>query len=159
MPLVLASATVVVYTIHKVELSQERVDMAKESSEGKIHYEKTKDGRTVIVTETDRGKVLRDAKGRFIKGSCGGPGTEPGAERAWLKKLHYRLRQVITEDELEQVIRAVLDEAASGSVTAAKVVLDRVFGKPGQTITHEGAEELILKIRDMTKEPEEDGDD
>lgn len=69
----------------------------------------------------------RDATGRFSKGNRGGPGN-PYAKRAG--ELRAAIYEAVTEEDLRQVIQALLTQAKTGDIAAAKELLNRLLGKP-----------------------------
>jgi hypothetical protein len=68
---------------------------------------------------------------RFAKGSPPGPGRPPGSRNkssVWLDELG--------NDGLVKVVRAVVDQAVTGNMTAAKIALERVTPSPrGRLLT------------------------
>lgn len=69
----------------------------------------------------------RDDRGRFAEGNRGGPGN-PHAKR--VAKLRSALLDAVTEDDLQAIIAALVRKAKGGDIMAAKILLDRVLGKP-----------------------------
>lgn len=59
----------------------------------------------------------RGPDGRFAEGNPGGPGRPPGYARVF--------REVVNEDALAEVLRAVLARALDGDLRAAEVLLKR----------------------------------
>lgn len=70
--------------------------------------------------------IIRDGKGRFVKGSGGGPGN-PYARR--VARLRRELYRAVTPEDLRTVVRALVEKARSGDVAAIKELLDRTIGK------------------------------
>lgn len=68
----------------------------------------------------------RDGKGRFAPGNKGGPGN-PNTQR--VARLRETLLNAVTPEEMERVVRALLDKAQEGDVPAIKELLDRTIGK------------------------------
>lgn len=68
----------------------------------------------------------RNAKGRFVKGWKGGPGNPFGKR---VSELRSALFQEVEVKDIRVVIRSLIKSAAGGDVAAAKVLLDRVFGR------------------------------
>ncbi|WP_051564550.1 hypothetical protein [Desulfovermiculus halophilus] len=67
----------------------------------------------------------RDDKGRFTKGNPGGPGRKPGEPS--------RVACLVREqwiDQAQQVAQTVLEQALSGDLEAARIVLERLYPKP-----------------------------
>ena len=69
----------------------------------------------------------RDHFGKFLPGNGGGPGN-PHARRAG--KLRTALLKAVTEKDIRAVAKALVAAAKSGDIPAAKLLLDRVLGKP-----------------------------
>ncbi len=68
----------------------------------------------------------RDATGRFAKGWKGGPGN-PHARR--VAQIRSVLMSAVSDDDLVQMLRALVEKAKAGDVMAAREVLDRLLGK------------------------------
>ncbi len=68
----------------------------------------------------------RDASGRFVKGWKGGPGN-PHARR--VADIRSVLMSAVSDDDLVQMLRALVEKAKAGDVMAAREVLDRLLGK------------------------------
>ncbi len=85
----------------------------------------------------------RDAQGRFLPGNPGGPGNPHGAAVA---RFRSALMTAVTEEDLHEIARALVDAAKGGDVTAARLLLDRLLG-PAEAIDLlqrvEALEELI----------------
>ena len=64
-----------------------------------------------------RKRTDRGPNGRFAEGNPGGPGRPPGYARVF--------REVVNEDALTEVLRAVLARALEGDLRAAEVILKR----------------------------------
>jgi hypothetical protein len=67
----------------------------------------------------------RDSKGRFKPGHSGGPGRKPGEPS--------RVARLVREqwlDQAQQVAQTVLEQALSGDLEAARIVLERLYPKP-----------------------------
>jgi hypothetical protein len=72
------------------------------------------------------GNKWHDARGRFAKGNPGGPGN-PFARRTALYQ--KAIRQVVTLEDLREVMTMVLLKAKSGDIAAAKMLLAHTAGK------------------------------
>lgn len=88
----------------------------------------------------------RDAAGRFVKGNPGGPGN-PYAKL--VAALRSALLAAVTEEDIREVIQALVREAKNGNVSAARELLGRVLGPPEavdllQRV--EGLEDLLREI-------------
>ena len=69
----------------------------------------------------------RDAQGRFAKGHPGGPGNPFGRRVAALRTA---LLEEITDDDIQAVIRKLIEMSKSGNLQAAKLLLSYANGKP-----------------------------
>ena len=79
----------------------------------------------------------RDADGRFAPGNPGGPGRPPAAS------VHeHRAALLDAVDPVRRIIAAMVDAAERGDVQAAKLVLERIFGRVTDTETLERIEAL-----------------
>lgn len=67
----------------------------------------------------------RGAGGRFAKGNPGGPGN-PHARK--VAQLRSALLRAVSPDDVQAVARKLVEQAKSGDVQAARVLLDRLFG-------------------------------
>ena len=69
----------------------------------------------------------RDALGRFSKGWRGGPGNPYASQVArWRRELYA----CVTDEDIRQVMRALVDQAKHGSPWAIHELLNRLVGKP-----------------------------
>ncbi len=68
----------------------------------------------------------RGAGGRFTKGNPGGPGN-PHARH--VAKIRSVLMSAVSDDDLVQMVRALVEKAKAGDVMDAREVLDRLLGK------------------------------
>ena len=75
----------------------------------------------------DLARSGRDHRGRFVKGCRGGPGN-PHARRVF--EVREAMLACVTEEDIRAVTRRLIESAKAGDVSAAKVLFDRVFGKP-----------------------------
>jgi hypothetical protein len=73
----------------------------------------------------------RDARGRFAPGNPGGPGNPFARQSARLRQV---LLEVFDEQEMRQVAFTLRLLAQSGNLTAIKLVLQYLIGKPGAAV-------------------------
>src|SRR4029453_10244993 len=73
------------------------------------------------------GENGRDEQGRFVRGNRGGPGN-PMAARIF--SFRQACMDAISPAELQRVLRKLLAMARRGDVSAARVLLERVLGRP-----------------------------
>lgn len=69
----------------------------------------------------------RDAGGRFAKGWKGGPGNPRGAT---VEKFRHALLGAVTESDISDIARALIEQAKGGDIQAVKELLNRVLGRP-----------------------------
>ena len=69
----------------------------------------------------------RDEHGRFTTGNPGGPGN-PHAQK--VARLRSALLAAVTEDDIREVIEALVKKAKGGDIVAARILFDRVLGPP-----------------------------
>jgi hypothetical protein len=81
----------------------------------------------------------RDAQGRFVKGWKGGPGRPPAAS---VHEHRAAMVEAVTPSDIAAIMRKLVAEALDGDVTAARIVLERFFGRPADTETLERIERL-----------------
>jgi hypothetical protein len=70
----------------------------------------------------------RDARGRFAAGNAGGPGNPHAAAVA---KMRAAMLAAITDDDIREVVRMLVDRAKRGNIQAARELLDRCCGRAG----------------------------
>jgi hypothetical protein len=85
-----------------------------------------------------RGAHGRDQAGRFAKGNPGGPGN-PHARRT--AEIRATLISTVSDEDLQDIVRALVGKAKAGDVVAAREVLDRILGKATTPITVGEAED------------------
>jgi hypothetical protein len=73
----------------------------------------------------------RDARGRFTQGNAGGPGN-PFARRT--AQLRQALCQTVTEEDIVEVTRKLVERAKAGDVPAARLLLAYTIGQPAPAI-------------------------
>jgi hypothetical protein len=75
-------------------------------------------------TNTDTRVVLRDSQGRYLPGTCGGPGRPKNSR----PKLITALREALDEDEtLERLRQVAIERLEAGDPSFWKMLLDRVW--------------------------------
>lgn len=67
----------------------------------------------------------RDARGRFARGAKPGPGRERGR-----KEHRQAMHDAVSPEDIAGIMRTLRDLALGGDVAAARVLLDRLLGKP-----------------------------
>ena len=86
----------------------------------------------------------RDGRGRFAEGNVGGPGN-PHARH--VGQLRSALLAAVTREDIEAVIRKLVELAKNGNIQAAKEVFDRCLGKPQEADLIERIEHLQQRLR------------
>ena len=94
-----------------------------------------------MKTPSPNGANGRDGTGRFTKGNPGGTGN-PFARRVAL------MRQTMLEgdEDLREIVRALVDQAKQGGNGSVQSLFDRQFGKPVAALDPDRVEleELLL---------------
>lgn len=78
--------------------------------------------------------MVRDAKGRFCKGSSGNPGGRPTSDIS----LTALIDTAVTADDWDFIFKTLLRMARRGNLKAIEMLLDRRFGKAVQPNEHTG---------------------
>jgi len=78
-----------------------------------------------------------DPRGRFVAGNPGGPGNPFGRQVA---RLRAGLLASVTEQDIQEVITALLVQAKKGNVAAARLLLAYTVGKPTESVTADSAD-------------------
>jgi hypothetical protein len=73
----------------------------------------------------------RDRRGRFAKGNRGGPGN-PFARR--IAAFRRALCEVVSEDDMHNLGRRLLDQVKAGNLVAAKLLLAYTIGRPTDAV-------------------------
>lgn len=93
--------------------------------------------------------------GRFLPGWKGGPGNPYGRRVADIRRV---LVEAVTDEDLYDLARTLVEKGKAGDVMAAREVFDRLMGKPKATLSiedeHMTGEEAEIQIRAMVQNPE-----
>ncbi|MEM3460242.1 MAG: hypothetical protein QXO24_03390 [Candidatus Micrarchaeaceae archaeon] len=92
-------------------------------------------------------KVLRDARGRFIPGTAGGPGRPPrAAEEAYLEAL----KSAVSLSRFRRIVAAIAEKAEKGDVRAF-VALAKYILLPAEARTpeEEPVGEIVFDLGDV----------
>ena len=84
----------------------------------------------------------RDEHGRFLPGTTPGPGN-PYAKR--VGQLRSALLNAVSEDDMREIIEALVAKARKGDIAAARTLFDRVLGKSVESDLIERIERLEAK--------------
>lgn len=87
----------------------------------------------------------RDERGRFVKGNPGGPGN-PLAKK--VMKLRSALLDAVTKEDLIGVVNALVGKAKEGDTAAAKILFDRLLGRPLEADILERIEALEKRVEE-----------
>ena len=74
-----------------------------------------------------QGDSGRDRQGRFVRGNAGGPGN-PFARR--VAQLRRTLCETVTEEDMQEVAKKLVEQARQGDVAAARLLLSYTIGQP-----------------------------
>jgi hypothetical protein len=74
----------------------------------------------------------RNALGQFVSGCKPGPGNPHSAAVARNRAV---LLEAVSVEELREVVRGLLEQALSGDIAAARLVLERCCGRPEPSTT------------------------
>lgn len=91
----------------------------------------------------------RDNGGRFAPGNRFSKGN-PYAQR--VAKLRAALLEAVTEDDLAEVAKALIDKAKTGDVPAVRELLDRTLGRPTEADLLERLEQLEAAVATRRKD-------
>ena len=89
------------------------------------------DEDTALDLCESNGEDRDTATGRFLPGNCYGHGNPMSKQ---VNRLRAALLRAVDEDDVDDVIRTLVRQAKAGDVAAAKVLLERLFGKPAQEL-------------------------
>ncbi|MCI0655618.1 MAG: hypothetical protein L0170_00925 [Acidobacteria bacterium] len=92
-----------------------------------------------MIEPSTNGLNGRDSSGRFLPGNAGGPGN-PYAKR--IAALRTAMLEAVSEDDMRAILERLVDLAKSGSVPAAKEMLDRCLGRTVEADLIERLEQL-----------------
>ena len=98
------------------------------------------------------GENGRDASGRFAKGNAGGLGN-PFARR--VSQLRSLIVEELADDDLQAIVRRMVDDAKAGDKAAAKLLLSYAIGKPAEPVCgpdHAEAHELDAEAAKLNAE-------
>ena len=84
-----------------------------------------------VPVTPDAAKSDHEANGRFAKGNRGGPGN-PFTRR--VAELRHIILDCLGEEELADIIHAMIEQAKQGDVAAARLLLQYSLGKPAVAV-------------------------
>jgi hypothetical protein len=85
----------------------------------------------------------RGPDGRFVTGNCGGPGAPLSGKIA---KLRAALVSAVEPADFIAIGKVLIRQARGGNLDAARVLFDRVLGKPLEADLLERLEHLELEV-------------
>jgi hypothetical protein len=83
--------------------------------------------KSSVRTQPEEPKVDRDPSGRFAFGNPGAPGN-PFARR--VAQIRKAMLQAVSDEDIAQIMAAMIQRAKEGHVQAAKLVMSYTLGKP-----------------------------
>lgn len=103
----------------------------------------------MTIAPSPNGSNGRDSSGRFTKGNPGGQGNPHARRVADFRRV---LLGAVTDEDLHDIARTLVERGKTGDVMAAREVLDRLMGKAKVTMAVEtepqiSIEEAQAKIR------------
>lgn len=103
----------------------------------------TKETGEMALVETEQQVVLRDSRGRWLKGQCPNPGG-----RSKLEENVRELAKTYTEVAVSTLVSIChFSKSDSARVQAATALLDRGYGRPSQEIQLEEHKENDFIVR------------
>lgn len=97
----------------------------------------------------------RDSAGRFTAGNGGGPGN-PHAQR--VARYRSLLLQAVSENDFRKIVKTLVDRATKGDFAAARLLLDRLLGRPCGELEPEQLEQRSRQISIVEERLELDKD-
>ena len=96
------------------------------------------------MVKRDNNGIMRDAKGRFVKGHSGNPNGSgrKSDEQLWLDRLHA----CVTPLDFEQMIRVGLSRAKAGDSAMLRLFLQYLIGMPTQYVKQDIAADVTHTI-------------
>ena len=88
-------------------------------------------GEQTAGPPSPNGEKGRDRNGRFARGNKGGPGN-PFARR--VGRLRSQLLNLVTEADLQEVARKLVEQARTGNLVATRLLLVYLIGRPAETV-------------------------
>ncbi|MEE8130840.1 MAG: hypothetical protein V3T48_11145 [Vicinamibacterales bacterium] len=91
--------------------------------------------------------LIRDENGRFIKGCPPGPGNPHVAKVALWRAA---MAEGVSREDIDAVIKVLVEKAKTGERWAVRELLDRTLGKPLQPVAAVGVSEdrrVVLKLK------------
>ena len=85
-----------------------------------------------VENPSTNGTNGRRADGTFAPGHKLAPGGNRYSH--WVTALRDAMQSALTEEDIREIVRAMVAEAKAGDVQAATALLDRIFGKAKQSV-------------------------
>jgi Family of unknown function (DUF5681) len=85
----------------------------------------------------------------FQPGQSGNPSGRPAGSRNRVSEFREAIEGAVTPEEITAVARKLLSLAIAGDTQAARVLLDRVLGKPTVSLeVTEAVDPVVLRLRE-----------
>jgi len=91
-----------------------------------------------VIQENETKKPTRDAKGRWLPGVSGNPNGAPLSLVGILKRKLLEIPEGERKEQADALMDIYLAKAFSGNENLLKDILDRIDGKPKESIEHSG---------------------
>lgn len=103
----------------------------------------------------DNKEVIRSDQGQFLPGKSGNPKGRPKGTKNRITELKQEmelvLREGINPDVLKKILASMANEAISGNVQAAKLILDRFITNASSAEDDgEANPTLVIEIKNLT---------
>lgn len=109
-----------------------------------------------LTPSPNGGNGGRNERGQFVAGNPGGPGN-PYARRS--AELRRGLLEAVTLQDVQEIAEKLLELAKAGDIDAARLLLDRLLGKPVQPVVAEIAEPGVIVPLSEIDDPRLDNPD
>lgn len=88
--------------------------------------------------------MIRDKKGRFVKGNPGNPNAKGRPRRDTEDKYLQALHSSVTNGDWKAICKKATEQAKSGDKAARQWLSDYLLGKPVQNLIVEGQTDLSI---------------
>jgi hypothetical protein len=105
-----------------------------------------------LIQENETKKPTRDAKGRWLPGVSGNPNGAPLSLVGILKRKLLEIPEGERKEKADSLIDVYLDKAFGGSENLLKDILDRIDGKPKESIEHSGEIVQDVNLDEQTQQ-------
>jgi hypothetical protein len=98
-------------------------------------------------------KSEHDARGRFLPGNKGGPGNPFARKTAALRQV---MLDTITADDMQAIVRQLIQKARDGDVSAIRLAMAYGIGKPAKSVDPDTLDAQEFKLWQQNAVPKED---